>query len=534
MHFIDFKNQLGRPALGGSRVNMVFLAENKQDDIKWIIYWIKLKLTFAGYCPNRMVLYKREFLINIFFLILANVLIKPYYILVIEREFQNQAGTSAWGTYFTLFSLSMIPQILLDFGMTSYVNRRIASHPADVHLIWRQTIGIRPAMALVFLIVFLILSAASGYLNTHPELIFWIALNQILVSGILFFRAYISGLGYYRTDSLFSVSDKLLFIVLMMFSGIFYPVNQINSFLIIQCTSLLIPFLAALIWIVLKINSGDHSIKFSFPFYILKECLPYAGIFVLMVLFSRMEPVWIDLLHEDGSRQAGIYAAAYRLLDAANMMGFLFAGLLLPLFSNALAQKDQNQSQSLFDLAWKIMTVSAVLIAVPLAFYHTYIMKRLYTDAREDVLYILILTLIPLTINYLLSTLLTAANQARSMNRLFIVSILINALGHVLFTARYGALGAAWTALITQGFTSLLLTGLIIHQKIIVIHQQHLSVFLYSLILTGTAGLALKQVALPEEVEFITFIFTTLVLSLITGLIPIRSIYHQMIRPHPM
>jgi O-antigen/teichoic acid export membrane protein len=204
------------------------------------------------------------------------------------------------------------------------------------------------------------------------------------------------------------------------------------------------------------------------------------------------------------------------------------------LFSNALAQKDQNQSQSLFDLAWKIMTVSAVLIAVPLAFYHTYIMNRLYTDAREDVLYILILNLIPLTINYLLSTLLTAANQARSMNRLFIVSILINALGHVLFTSRYGALGAAWTALITQGFTSLLLTGFIFQQKIIVIHRQHLKVFLYSLILTGTTGLALQQVDLPADIEFITFIFTTLVLSLITGLIPIRSIYHQMIRPHPM
>lgn len=480
-----------------------------------------------------MVLYKREFLLNIIFLFLANLLIKPYYIFFIEREFQNQAGTSNWGIYFTLFSLSMLPQIVLDLGMTSYVNRRVASHPSESNVIWSQTIWWRPVMAFVFTLIFLLLTFLGGYLNKYPEIILWIALNQILLSAILFFRAYISGLGFYRTDSLFSIADKLLFILLMFFSGMVLPMNQVSSFLIIQSISLSLPCLAGLVWVLIKIKPPLSLPEFLFPLKILKECLPYAGVFILMVLFSRMEPVWIDLLREDGARQSGLYAAAYRLLDAGNMMGFLFAGLLLPMFSNLLGRKDQPGLQSLFDLAWKLMTVSAILIAIPLAFYHRDIMQWLYEDSGEDVLYILILNLVPLTINYLLNTLLTAAALARSMNRLFLLSIIFNATGHLLFTHRYGALGAAWTALLTQLFTALLLAGFIFHQKLINIRWWHLNGFIFSSILAGIIGWGLQYVDLPPIYELLILIGTTLLVLLLTGWIPLRSGYRLIFRSHP-
>lgn len=477
-----------------------------------------------------MVLFKREFLLNIVFLFVANLLIKPYYIFFIERDFQNQVGTSSWGIYFTLFSLSMMPQILLDFGLTSYINRRVASQRIDSDLIFRQTLWLRPLFALVFSVAFLLLTWSGGYLSDFPELVFWIALNQILLSGILYFRAFISGLGHYRTDSLFSVSDKLLFILLVIFAAIFFPLNQLRSYLIIQFISLVIPFLAALAWIRFKIKPRWKGYTFSIPFQILKDCFPFAGVFILMVLFSRLEPVWIDLLRSDGAVQSGIYAAAYRLLDAANMLGFLFAGLLLPMFSNALAQKNAEACQSLFDLAWKLMTSSAVLIALPLAFYHRYVMQVLYVDDHPDVLYILILNLIPLTINYLLSTLLTAAGLARTMNRLFVVSILINTGGHMIFTGRYGALGASFTALITQSITALLLAGVIIHQKLVVIRWTHLSGLLASVIITALCGWAVTGFGPEPGPGFIFCIVFNLTVFLLLDLLPVRSIYHMVFR----
>jgi O-antigen/teichoic acid export membrane protein len=44
----------------------------------------------------------------------------------------------------------------------------------------------------------------------------------------------------------------------------------------------------------------------------------------------------LERMLEDGKTQAGIYANGFRFFEAANNIAFLFASLLLPLFSNLL------------------------------------------------------------------------------------------------------------------------------------------------------------------------------------------------------
>jgi hypothetical protein len=72
-----------------------------------------------------------------------------------------------------------------------------------------------------------------------------LALNQVLISFILFFRANIASLHLYRTDSILSVLDRLLMI------GICLPllalhIMTIHLFIIAQTLAYLITLLAAL------------------------------------------------------------------------------------------------------------------------------------------------------------------------------------------------------------------------------------------------------------------------------------------------
>ena len=473
--------------------------------------------------PFWMVLYRREFILNISFLLLANLLIKPVYVLFIERDFQNQAGNETWGLYFTLFSLSMIPQILLDFGMTSYINQRVSSERTSTFELWKNTAWLRPLFALVFLVLYLLL--AWNHIQSQPVLVMGIAFNQILLAGLLYVRAFVSGLGHYRLDSLFSVSDKLLFIVLALFVSPSFEGQPIYTFLSIQFISLVIPLTAVLFWFWFKTRPGIRIGTLPAALGILRQCLPYAGIFILMVLFSRMEPVWLTWLRSDGARQSGIYAAAYRLLDAANMLGFLFAGILMPMFAHATGQKLWAQRQSLFDLAWKLMIVTSALIAIPLAFRHRYVMQVLYTDPVEDILHLTILNLIPLTINYLLSTLLTAAKEAGAMNRLFLISIGINVAGHLLTTRIYGAAGAAGVALVTQIMTSFLLTGLILYRKIIRFHWKHLGILVTVLSVAVLAGFLVRVLGLPSWAAILIHALVLLVFVLATKLLPLAQLF---------
>ena len=70
----------------------------------------------------------REFLLNISFLILINVIIKPFYILAIEVNVQNSVGPEAYGSYFALFNFCFLFQIINDLGIQNYNSRNIAQN----------------------------------------------------------------------------------------------------------------------------------------------------------------------------------------------------------------------------------------------------------------------------------------------------------------------------------------------------------------------------------------------------------------------
>ena len=71
---------------------------------------------------------KREFLLNILFLLSINLLIKPFYIFGIDRTVQNRVGLEDYGLYATLFSFTFLLQIINDFGLQNFNNRNIAQH----------------------------------------------------------------------------------------------------------------------------------------------------------------------------------------------------------------------------------------------------------------------------------------------------------------------------------------------------------------------------------------------------------------------
>jgi O-antigen/teichoic acid export membrane protein len=58
----------------------------------------------------------------------------------------------------------------------------------------------------------------------------------------------------------------------------------------------------------------------------------------------------LERMLDNGARQAGIYAQSFRLMDAANMIAYLFAGLLLPMFSHMI--KERAEIISLLRLAY--------------------------------------------------------------------------------------------------------------------------------------------------------------------------------------
>jgi len=69
-----------------------------------------------------------KFVKNLTLLLVLNLLVKPFWILGIDRSVQNTVGAEEYGFYFAVFNFSFLFNILLDFGITNFNNRNIAQN----------------------------------------------------------------------------------------------------------------------------------------------------------------------------------------------------------------------------------------------------------------------------------------------------------------------------------------------------------------------------------------------------------------------
>lgn len=73
-----------------------------------------------------------------------------------------------------------------------------------------------------------------------------------------------------------------------------------------------------------------------------------------MTVYYRIDGVMIErMLGENGALEAGVYASAFRLLDALSILGLMFATILLPMFSRMIHQ--QEPTQAFAELNFKLM-----------------------------------------------------------------------------------------------------------------------------------------------------------------------------------
>ena len=471
---------------------------------------------------------KREFLLNILFLLSINLLIKPFYIFGIDRTIQNRVGLEDYGLYATLFSFTFLLQIINDFGLQNFNNRNIAQHRQLLPKYFPNMLVLKLGLGITYAILTIIVAIIIGYGSRQFHLLFFFIFNQILASAVLFFRSNISGLGFYRTDSLLTVLDRLLLIIIcsfLLFSNFINTPFQIEWFVYAQTGSLLITTLIAGSLVFNKLPYLKFKFNPAFLWLILKKSYPFALAIFLMTVYTRIDFVMIERMHPKGETEAGIYASAYRLLDAVNVLGLLFAGLLLPMAARLLKAKQSIRPLLRFTL--QMLLCGAITLTVATCFFRKEIMFLLYEDASiysANILGVLMGTFVIVSGSYIYSTLLTANNSLTKMNRVFALSVALNILFNVLLIPSYGALGAAYTTFFTQGFA-------LICQIVIAKKAFHLKVdfyligrFLLLTFLLTLVGVSLTTYTeLPWLISFILILITGLGLGFLLGLLKITQ-----------
>jgi len=435
---------------------------------------------------------KKRFLTNLALLILLNLLIKPFWFFGIEVSVQNRVGEEMYGFYFSLFNFAFILNILLDLGINNFNNRAISREHGHLKDYLAAIIPLKLVLTLVYAGVVFAAGKIIGYSEDQFKMLWVLVANQFLSSFILYFRSNISGLQYFRTDSLLSVLDRSLMIIftgLLLWGNVFKEPFKIEWFVYAQSLSYFLTLLSVASIVRYRSGSFLHRINFKRSREILRMSYPFALLILLMSLFNRVDSVMLERLLVNGKEEAGIYAQSFRIFDAASQFSLLFAALLLPMFSRMI--KLGEDVNDLVRTALPLLMVAGISLAISCNFYRSEILDLLYVDPAlhsYTIFGILMVGFLFVSTSYIYGTLLTANNNLRQLNIVAGITVVLNVSLNLILIPRYQSVGAAISSLSSQAFYAI--AQLALTRKILKISMNgdimiKLAVFLVINVLAG-------------------------------------------------
>lgn len=466
---------------------------------------------------------RRAFLTNIILLAAANLLIKPFYLFGIERKVQFLLGNEAYGYYYNLFNFTLILQFISDFGLQNYTLRLLSQNRSQTANLVGAMNGLKIALTLIYFLLTLLMAWIWYGSALDAGFIFHLAFNQVLISLIFFLRAQIAGMGFYKTDSLLSISDRLI-LILSLGCLIYLPgltgLLTVETFVWVQTFSLGLVTLLCIVIIASKgIQFFPIKVDRSAWLNAFKFCIPFALIYFTNALFSKADSIWLQRLLPDGQSEAGIYAYCYRFYDALCIISLSFGGLLLPMFAR-LHQDDQRR-QLLLKASMNILWIISVILGFGCYFFSGEIQKYVTKDMSEHsrkIIGWLAMSFIPGSINYIFGAFFQATHRETLLYRIYAGVAVLSIILNNIFIPQWKGEGCAIVCMISQIFL-ILISSIFIWEDIRRIGPQSIRWMIFG-ILTAFIMYAIQKSGWSDlSFRLIILFVSVLCLTYITGVV---------------
>jgi O-antigen/teichoic acid export membrane protein len=181
------------------------------------------------------------------------------------------------------------------------------------------------------------------------------------------------------------------------------------------------------------------------------ESFPLMLNHLLATLFFKIDVPLLRTLR--GDAEVGRYGAAYKFLDAFNVIPSFFTFALFPLLSRQ-AQQDRPAMLRTYHFAIKLLTLVALPVAAAAWWLAAPLVGLLggqaYLPDGAFALQLMALSMPFGWINSVTNYLLVAAGQQRALTRCFAVAVLFNLGANLLFIPRYGYVAAAVITILSE------------------------------------------------------------------------------------
>lgn len=365
-------------------------------------------------------------------------------------------GAQEFGQYAFVATIGTFLQLIADFGLYLTASKELGRGVADTDIRFGHILSLRSIFLIIVYVVggIILLLLPSARPLTPLFGVFAIGFAAQSISQLLLSVFQASGVVWRATIS--DITGRLaqigvLFMLFVHSSQV--PVHAIGVasafsiglavscgmyFVLIPNKNMLLPVLSPMIW--------RKIIKIS---------LPIGALLVLNVIYFRIDTIMLALFRT--SQEVGWYALAYRVVENTLFFPAMLGGLLLPHISSALHKKDHALSRGFIEQALFLSISLALPIVAILILYAqrlvVLISGQLFAPSGP-ILTVLAWAAGIMFVGNILGFALIALGRQKELLLLYAGLAVGNIGANLVFIPLFGAMGAAWITVITEGLAT--------------------------------------------------------------------------------
>lgn len=350
-------------------------------------------------------------------------------------------------------------EIVLNFGLNTYLTREISRDKANAPTYLAQTSTLRMLLALglapILVVGVLIWRAAFGLAPEAQIAILLLALSQIPSSLSTGLSAVFFAHEKAEVPAALTIVSALLKAAIgaaLLLAGWGVIGLGVTSIVVNVITLAILIFAARKIFgYGLSIMSASHLPGEKRKAAILRESFPLMMNHLLATLFFKVDVPMLQAIK--GPVVVGWYSAAYKFIDAFNIIPAFFTQSLFPAMSRMALQGDKSLARS-YTLALKLLVMTSLPLAVITTFLAVPMIGilggREFLPEGALALAIMCWSMPIGWINSVTNYALIAANQQHALTRAFVIGLTFNVVGNLLLIPVFSFVGAAVVTIFSE------------------------------------------------------------------------------------
>lgn len=357
-------------------------------------------------------------------------------------------GTYGFGQYTTIMTFLSFFGVMADLGLTLVTTKMISEPGVDEKKIISNLFTIRFFSALFFLgiaplVVFFFPYAAEVKIGVAVTTLsfFFIALNQIFV-GV--FQKNL------RMDKV-SIAEILGRVCLV--AGVFVAASLDKGVVGMAVATVIASTVNFLFHFIFSIEFVKPSFSFDMSLWkdIFKRSWPLTITIIFNLIYLRADALLLSLMKTQN--EVGLYGATYKIIDVLTILPFMFAGLILPILSNAWSRGDKEFFKRVSQRSFDLMLIISLPVVVGAQFIADDMMIAI---AGKDfalsgaILKVLVFAVLGIFIGCVFSHIIVAIDKQKKVIWAYLFASVSSLIAYFVLIPRFSYFGAAWVTIYSE------------------------------------------------------------------------------------